>query len=238
MKYDWKYYIDILLKRNNGNLKNSYNIIEKFDLLDDYKVEGRRDPSTPEYGFWITNGSVRGLLEYLDYNQTLNKSNIIEENIGMDNYDNVFSISKDKINIFKVKGDSLVKIVISLNNNKLEVNTEVYNNIASFFAIILETLKGKNEKTIENNLEYFDSDTKTMVERVRQGLMKYGNIKIYSVDFETISYMLKLANILPDATYHDDDIDYDKIEDIKNNLDDKINFNLKKLKKWKINGIY
>ena len=95
----------------------------------------------------------------------------------MDNYDNVFSISKDKINIFKVKGDSLVKI-------------------ASFFAIILETLKGKNEKTIENNLEYFDSDTKTMVERVRQGLMKYGNIKIYSVDFETISYMLKLANIL------------------------------------------
>ena len=38
MKYNWKYYIDILLKRSNGKLENSYNIIEKFNLLEDIKM--------------------------------------------------------------------------------------------------------------------------------------------------------------------------------------------------------
>ena len=121
----------------------------------------------------------------------------------------------------------------------MEVDEEIYDNITSFFKIIFETFVRKNEKySFEDIIKYNDSNTKTMIERVRKGLMKYGNIKIYSVDFETISYMLKLSNILPNETYHDDDIDYDNIENIKKNLDDKINFNLKKLKKWKINGIY
>ena len=38
MKYNWKYYIDILLKRSECNFKNSYNIIEKFNLLEDIKM--------------------------------------------------------------------------------------------------------------------------------------------------------------------------------------------------------
>ncbi len=188
--------INTLLESSGSEaLKESAKAINAFNLLEGERVKGLRDLSTPEYGYWLTNGSIRSLVDYLGYNRTLYKTNIVEKNFGMENFNNVFEISEYRIKIFKVQGNSLIRIVITkFKDNEYLTNLDIYDNVSGSLQAVLESLKGKNEEA----WEYYDEDTKNMVKGVANNLKYIGNLKLYGLNFKTIDTIIKTIKREPD----------------------------------------
>ncbi len=171
MKFDWNYYVGRLLSRSdNKNLKeNTSNIISDFGLLEGQMVEGLRDPSTLEYGLWLSNRSVNSSLEYSTFSESLSRGTIVEESLGMQMLNNVFEIKDNWIEFFKVVEDSLIKVTIQkINEKECIVTQEMYLNINELLGVIFSRYS------------------------------EIGNSNLFILDVKTIDTIIKVIRLLPD----------------------------------------
>ena len=188
MNFDWNYYITRLLSRSDSqNLKRDANIIiENFNLLEGQMVEGLRDPSTLEYGLWLSDRNTSSYLEYSPISKSLNRGTIVEESLGMEMFNNVFEIGENGLEFFKVYEGSLVKVMVQkICEKQYKVTLEIYEDINE----LLEIIFGKFSET-SNNFSYYKNE-------VIKGLKEIGNSSLFTLDVKTIDTIIK---VLPDKT--------------------------------------
>ena len=189
MKFDWNYYITRLLSRSDNKSLNeeANNIISKFNLLEGQMVEGLRDPSTLEYGLWLSNRNTSSSLEYSTISKSLSRETIVEESLGMEMLNNVFEIKDNWIEFFKVNEDSLIKVTIQkIDEKKYVVTQEIYLNINELLEIIFSRYSD-----IGNNFSYYKNE-------IAKSLKEIGNKNLFSLDVKTIDTIIETIRLLPD----------------------------------------
>ncbi len=209
MKFDWNYYITRLLARSDSqNLKRDANtIISEFNLLEGQMVEGFRDPSTLEYGLWLSDRKTSSYLEYSPISKSLNRGTIVEESLGMEIFNNIFEIKDNEIEIYKVLGDSLLKIVIKIIDGKYIVIEDIYQNISGLLEIIFSKYSDSS-----NEFSYYKKE-------INNSLKEIGNSALFTMDVKTIDTIIKAIRLLPDKEDIKEYTGTDNIySDIKENI--------------------
>ena len=207
MKFDWNYYITKLLSRSDSQiLKNeAENIIEKFNLLEGQMVEGLRDPSTLEYGLWLSDRNTSSYFEYSTISKSLSRGTIVEESIGMEMFDNIFEIKDDEVVFYKISGDSLIRVMVKkyIKDKCFIVNTKAYQNINYLLEIIFSKYA-----EVGNGYSYYKNE-------IANSLKEIGNSSLFTLDVKTIDTIIKAIKLLPDKeeekNYVSDDNIYSEI---------------------------
>ncbi len=215
MKFDWNYYITRLLSRcDNKNLReDANNIISEFNLLEGQMVEGLRDPSTLEYGLWLSDRKITSSLEYSLISKSLSRETIVEESLGMEMFNNVFEIKDNELEFYKVAGDSLIKVTIQIIDGvKYIVTQEIYQNINGLLEIIFSRYSD-----IGNDFSYYKKE-------INKSLKEIGNSNLFILNVKTIDTIINAIKLLPDKEekkdYVVDNYIYSKIaNDVYFNID-------------------